>query len=118
MRIHQHEKVRVLELPGAVYVITSMRGNPLPMPDTVIDALRHGLSEREVQPHPLLTVGERVRIRSGALSGMEGVISRHKGDMRVVITLELIMRSISVEVNGEDLEMLGPAKDQRLLVSA
>lgn len=116
-RIHRQEKVRVLELPGAVSVITGTGGDPQPMPDTVIEGLRKGLSEGGVQPHPLLMVGERVRICRGALSGMEGIISRQKGDMRVVITLELIMRSLSVEVNGEDLELLGSA-DQRLYASA
>lgn len=118
VRIQKNEKVRVLELPGAVYMITGTGGDPHPMPDAVISTLRSGLSEKEVQPHPLLMVGERVRIRNGAFSGMEGVINRHKGDMRVVITLELIMRSISVEVNGEDLEVLSHTVQSQLRVSA
>lgn len=77
------------------------------MPDEAIDALRTGLHMRRVEPHPLLTVGHRARIRSGALAGMEGVVVRWKNSFRVVLTLEHIQRSIAVEVGGGDLEPLG-----------
>jgi transcription antitermination factor NusG len=52
----------------------------------------------------LLTVGQRARIRSGALAGMEGVVVRKKNGFRVVLTLEHIMQSIAVEVVADDLE--------------
>jgi transcription antitermination factor NusG len=53
----------------------------------------------------LLTVGQRARIRSGALAGMEGVVVRKKNGFRVVLTLDHIMQSIAVEVAGDDLEL-------------
>jgi hypothetical protein len=77
------------------------------MPDEAIDALRTGLHMRRVEPHPLLTAGQRARIRSGALAGMEGIVVRWKNSFRVVLTLEHIQRSIAVEVGGDDLEPLG-----------
>jgi transcription antitermination factor NusG len=76
------------------------------LPDAAIDALRTGLHLRNAEPHPLLTVGQRARIRSGALAGMAGIVVRKKNSCRVILTLEHIQRSIAVEVDGDDLEPL------------
>jgi transcription antitermination factor NusG len=51
-----------------------------------------------------LNVGERVRIRSGPLTGMEGIVLRGGNGLRVVLTVELIMQSIVIEVEQWDLE--------------
>jgi transcription antitermination factor NusG len=77
------------------------------MPETEISALRSGLPLRNAEPHPLLTAGQRARIRSGALVGMEGVVVRRKNSLRVVLTMELIQRSVAVEVDETELETLG-----------
>jgi transcription antitermination factor NusG len=76
------------------------------MPDAEIDALRAGLSLRHAEPHPLLTVGQRARIRSGALAGMVGIVVRRKNSLRVVLTMDLIRQSVAVEVDGAELETL------------
>ena len=60
----------------------------------------------KVEPHPLLTVGQRVRIKSGALAGVEGIVIRKKSGFRVVLTLSLLMQSIAIEVNGDDVELV------------
>jgi transcription antitermination factor NusG len=78
------------------------------LPDATIDALRAGLELRPAQPHPFMTAGQRVRIRSGALAGLEGIVVRNKNSFRVVMTLEHIMQSYAVEVDLEDLEPLAP----------
>ena len=104
VHIGRAERVRVLEVPGALAVVGGTGGQPAPLPDEAIDALRSGLELRSAEPHPLLTVGARARIRSGAFAGMEGIVVRKKNSFRVVITLEHIMRSIAVEVAEEDLE--------------
>ena len=106
VHIERAERVRVLNVPGALAVVGGTGGEPAPLPDDAIDALRSGLQLRAAEPHPLLTVGQRARIRSGALAGMEGVVVRKKNSFRVVLTLEHIMRSIAVEVGEEDLEPL------------
>jgi transcription antitermination factor NusG len=77
------------------------------LPDATIDALRSGLETRPARPHSLLTAGQRVRIRSGALAGFEGIVLRNKNSFRVVLTVEHIMQSYAVEVALEDLEPLG-----------
>jgi len=55
-------------------------------------------------PHPYLTVGRRVRVRSGPLAGMRGILLRRRGKARFVISMELIMRSMSVEIDEANLE--------------
>jgi transcription antitermination factor NusG len=107
VHIKRTERVRVLDVPGALAVVGGPGREPVAMPDEAIDALRTGLGMRRAEPHPLLSVGQRARICSGALAGMEGVVLRWKNGFRVVLTLEHIQRSISVEVGGEDLEPLG-----------
>jgi transcription antitermination factor NusG len=105
-QIRREQRVRVLAVPGVLSIVGSGR-EPLPLPDVEIESLRSGLHLRNVEPHPLLVVGEKARIRSGALAGMQGIVLRRKNDFRVVLTLDLIMRSIAVEVDAEDLEPLG-----------
>jgi transcription antitermination factor NusG len=56
----------------------------------------------------LLKVGQRARIRSGAFAGMEGIVLRKKNSFRVVLTLDTIMQSFAVEVDGKELEPLDP----------
>lgn len=106
VRINRAERVRVLEVPGALNILGSAGRLLAPLPDEEIDALRSGAHVRHAEPHPLLKVGERARIRSGALAGMEGIVVRKSNSLRLVLTLDLIMQSISVEVDGEDLESL------------
>jgi transcription antitermination factor NusG len=104
--IERVQRVRVLEVPGVLAIVGGTRGEPASLPASEIAALRAGLSQRNAQPHPLLKVGQRSRIRSGAFAGMEGVVQRMKYSYRVVLTLDSIMQSFSVEVDGEDLELL------------
>ena len=108
VRIQRTERVRVLAVPGALAVVGGTGREPAPLPDEAIDALRSGLHLRPIEPHPLLTVGQRARIRYGALSGMEGVVVRYKNRFRVILTLEHIMQSVAVEVDASDLEPLEP----------
>jgi len=106
--IQRNERVRVLEVPGVLSVVGGTGGEPASLPEAEIDALRSGISLRNAQPHPLLKVGQRARIRSGAFAGMEGVVQRMKYSYRVVLTLDSIMQSFAVEVDDDELEILAP----------
>ncbi len=106
VRIARRQRVRVLESPGVVCIVDGTGKAPAILPKEQIDALRSGLSERRVEPHPLLVVGQRGRIRCGAFAGMEGVVMRLRKNFRVVLTVDLIMQSMAVEVDAHDLEMI------------
>jgi transcription antitermination factor NusG len=106
VRVNQTHRVRVLELPGVVSIVGAAR-QPTPLPDADIETLRNGVHLLNAEPHRFLNVGERVKIRNGPLEGMTGIMVRKKNSLRVVLTLDLIMKSISVEVDGQDLEVVG-----------
>jgi transcription antitermination factor NusG len=101
------ERVRVLQVPGVVAMVGGLDGKPASISDQEIEALRTGVLHRRAEPHPYLAAGQRVRIRSGALTGIEGTVARIKNSLRVVLTLDLIMQSFSVEVSNDELELLG-----------
>jgi transcription antitermination factor NusG len=96
--------VSVLSIPGALTVVGGTGGTPASLPDAAIAALRAGLQQHRIEPHPLLRVGELARIRSGAFAGMTGIVARKKSGFRVVLALEQIMQSVAVELNEDDVE--------------
>lgn len=103
VRIHPRERVRILEVPGVLSLVGFGR-TPAPLPDGEIEALRSGIGKRKIEPYPYLVIGERVRIKAGAMSGLEGVLVRKRNNFRVVIALDAIMQCAAVEVDADDLE--------------
>lgn len=97
---------KALSVPGVLSVVGPSR-NPSVLDDEEIEALRAGLAERNSRPHPFLVVGQRARISSGAFAGKVGILVKELTGVRVVLTLEAIMKSFSVEVNADELEMVG-----------
>jgi len=103
VRIGAAEHSTVLRSPGVRRIIGNHKG-PLPLPDAEIDFLRSGLCKENVEPYTDLVVGEKVRIKNGAMQGLEGVLVRKKNSLRFVLTLDLINQSAAVEVAAEELE--------------
>lgn len=102
VRMGLRDKLRVLQVPGLVQLVT-FQGSPAALPDAEIQALRTGLSAGiHAQPHRYLNVGSKVEICRGPLQGVRGILLRHQGQFRVVISVEMIMRSIAVEVEATD----------------
>lgn len=104
VQIALRDKLRVLELPGVVHFVT-FAGRPAALPDREIESLRNGLAGG-MHPHPYLKIGRRVRVRSGPLSGAQGILVRRKDKFRLVLSIDLIMRSVAVEVDESDVEPL------------
>lgn len=97
-------RLQILQLPGVVRLV-SFHGQPAVLPAEEIEALQSRLaSELRMEPHPYLRAGRRVRVRSGPMRGLEGIIVRRKDRCRVVFSIDLIMRSVAVEVDEADLE--------------
>ena len=57
-------------------------------------------------PHPFVSAGKRVRIRGGSLDGIEGILVRQGADQSLVVSVELLHRSISIRVEGYDIELV------------
>ena len=97
-------RLRVLEIPGAVRLV-GFNGQPYPLEKSEIECLRTGIrSCLQMEPHPYLTAGSRVRIARGPLTGVEGLLVRKKNIYRVVLSMDLIARSAAVEVDAADIE--------------
>lgn len=97
------QRISVLAVPGVLGMVG--RGHiASALPDAEIESLRTGLRLRKFEPHPYLVAGERVRIKAGSLEGMVGILLRMKNELRVVLTLDLIERSVAVEVDAQDVE--------------
>jgi transcription antitermination factor NusG len=107
VQMAREERVKVLGAPGVLSIVGTSKG-ATPLPSIEIESLRKGLDLHNATPHPFLTVGEKARIRSGSLAGMQGIVLRHKNSTRIVLTLNLIMQSVAVEVDVADLEPLRP----------
>lgn len=102
VRMDMRDRLRVLQVPGLVQLV-SFQGAPAALPDAEIDTLRNALTAGVLaQPHQYLNVGSKVEICSGPLQGLRGILLRHQGQFRIVISVEMIMRSIVVEVDASD----------------
>jgi len=103
VHIPRRESVKVLQIPGVVSIVSTGR-EPSALPSSEIESLRSGLPLRQFEPHPYLVAGEKVRIISGSLEGMVGVLLRKKNNFRVVLMLNLIMKSVAVEIGIDEIE--------------
>lgn len=100
------ERRKVLNV-GSVVRILSFNGHPVPLPESEIANLRMSLAHRRAEPYPCyLCQGDRVRIKSGPLKGLEGIVEHHKGRSRIVISIHAIMNSVAVDLEAEDLELI------------
>jgi transcription antitermination factor NusG len=98
------ERLRVLRVEG-VFGLVGARGEGIAIPDEQIAAVR-GVVEGQLpwSSHPFLKIGQRVRIRSGALDGLEGVLVQRDGDRTLIISVDAIQRSLAVRVEGYEVE--------------
>ena len=76
----------------------------LPIPDEYMNSLREGLLVHRIEPHPGLALGCRVRISQGPMAGAVGILERDKSNFRVVLKLEMLARSVAVEVGASEIE--------------
>jgi transcription antitermination factor NusG len=98
------ERLKVLRTPSILgFVGCERQGTAIP--DEQIESLQTILShEVPCLPYPFLRVGKRVRIRGGSLDGVEGILVRRGADQRLVISVELLRRSVSLRIDGYDIE--------------
>ena len=106
VRIEEQDKLQVLKTPGAVNLV-SFNGKLAPLPEPEIEALRNALdNEICAEPCPYLRIGRKVRVVRGPMAGAEGILTRKKDRYRVVISVEVLMRSVALEIDGADLQAI------------
>ena len=106
VQVSDDERVRVLQTAGVVNFV-SMAGRPAALSDEEVRLLQECAARPQVfEPYPFLCVGQRVKVKHGPFAGWEGVLTFKKNSARLVISLDQIMRSVSVELAGADVEAL------------
>ena len=97
-------RVQVLRVNGVVGFVGTL-GQGTPIPEVQIESLRSIIAANvPFASHRFLQIGERVRIRGGALDGVEGILRSQNGDGSLVVSIAAIQRSISLRVDGYEIE--------------
>ena len=97
-------RVDVLRTSG-VLRFAGMPGCGTPVPDEQIENLQAIMDHRvPLAPHEFIKVGERVRIRGGVLNGIEGILAAIKNDRSLVVSVDLIQKSVAIRINGFEVE--------------
>jgi transcription antitermination factor NusG len=106
VRMELAAKLKVLQVPSVVRLV-GFGGMAAALPETEMEIVRAGLLRGvHAEPHPFLTVGRRVRITGGPFAGLEGILKRKKSGVRVVVSLKLIQRSVAVDVDVADVQVV------------
>ncbi len=104
VRIAIHDRLKIFQVPGIVHLV-GFGGRPSPLSEDQMAGLRRSLAlQIPVEPHPYLQAGRGVRVRAGPLAGLQGMLLRRKNRSRFIISLDLIKRSVAVEVDLAELE--------------
>ena len=102
VRIALRDRLRVIEVPGFVRLV-GFNSLPYPLPEADINRMKEALNRGVLaEPYRYLTAGTRVEIRNGPMQGMTGILLRRQYKCRVVISVDLIMRSMAVQVEADD----------------
>jgi transcription antitermination factor NusG len=103
-------RLRALETRGIIGFVGS-GGKGLPIPDKQIQDIQTVLaSDAPCALFPFLRVGQRVRIRGGCLDGIEGILTARNDDRSVVISVEPILQSVAIRIEGYEIEVLAPPR--------
>jgi transcription antitermination factor NusG len=104
VQLELSRRLDVLTVPGVLRFI-AFQGRPLPVDESEIRALSASLASGvSAQPHPYLQKGRRVRVTCGPLVGIEGVLTRRKDRFRLVLSVDMIMKSVALEVDESEVQ--------------
>ena len=109
-RFDAQNRLPILITPGVISVVGRGRV-PLPVDDTEIAGIQTLVaSGLAVEPWPYLELGQRIRIESDALRGLEGILINIKGNHRIVVSVSLLRRSVALEVDRSSVVPIGPVR--------
>ena len=105
--LNPEEHIRILQTVGVVNIV-GVKGHPVPAnEDEIASLMILDGTDHTVQNRSYMKTGERVMIMEGPLKGLSGFYIRHKDKSeKVVVSIELLQRSLEVEIDGYALEKL------------
>jgi len=99
-------RVQVFRARGVLSFV-GIKNQPTPIPESQIGAVRSLMqAQLECRPHPYLNIGQRVRIQSGVLQGLEGILVRIANDQSLIVSVDLIQRSVAIRLEGYEVDGL------------
>jgi transcription antitermination factor NusG len=99
-RFDPHDRLPILKTPGVMQIV-GFKNGPVAVDESEIQALqRIAAAGAPHQPWPFLTAGDRVRIESGPLLGLEGILTEVRRSHRLVLSVTLLQRSVAVEIDS------------------
>lgn len=105
-RFDAKKRLPIVTTPGVVAVVGFGR-EPAPIAESEIHAiqavLRSGLAS---EPCPFVAEGQHIRVSRGALEGLEGILLKKKSEWRMVVSVTMLQRSVSVEIDRECITVL------------
>lgn len=99
------DRFDVLALPGIVSLVT-FNNTPAVVPECQIECLKRAITLGRAEPHVYLHCGTRVRVTSGPLVGLEGIVLQIKGRVQVIVSFEWMARSVAITLDAADVEVL------------
>jgi transcription antitermination factor NusG len=107
-RFNALNRLPILTTPGVIQVVGCNR-SPIPVEESEIHAIQRFIASGiPSQPWPFLQVGDRVRIESGPLHGLEGILIEFKGNHRLVVSVSLLQRSVAALLDSSLVSSLRP----------
>ncbi len=104
IRASMDRRLHIMTTPG-VYAFVGNQGCAAPIPEAEIDGVRRTVdSLLHVEPHPFLRTGDWVRVKSGPLKDIEGILIRKTSRFRLVLSVEMLEKSVAVEVDPSVVE--------------
>ena len=101
------EKLSVLKISGVVRLLCSVPGEPDPIPDEQIISLKTLVENKEeLDPYPYLDEGERVRIKRGPLTGVEGIFVEKLDKHILVLSVDVLRQGVALTIDASDVEKI------------
>jgi transcription antitermination factor NusG len=108
IRASLDRRLAIMTTPG-VHAFVGVEGRAARIPDAEIDAVHRTIDNLlRVEPHPFLRAGDWVRVKSGPLAGIEGILVRKTNQFRLVLSVEMLRKSVAVEVDPSVVEQSRP----------
>jgi transcription antitermination factor NusG len=101
----------LMRLPGVLSTVGNAAG-PVAIQDSEMEVLRRIMDCKAIEPHAYITAGDKVRVKEGPLEGIVGVVLRKANGFRFIVTLDLIGKSVALDIESSGLELIAPANTE------
>jgi transcription antitermination factor NusG len=101
----------LMRLPGVLSTVGNAAG-PVSIQDSEMEMLRRIMDSKAIEPHAYITSGDKVRVKEGPLQGIVGVVLRKANGLRFIVTLDLIGKSVALDIESSALEVIASANTE------